>query len=155
MNHLKKFKKNLRVTWRPWLSWHGTTQLGVKLIYVNPISTTPTKWSNTLKQLFECIWPFVGLVLTGLIIYEILPIPYTVFKISLESLMKIEFLTLFQLFCSEILAVTILVATMSQLHCFLRGSKTFSTLEKSPRRKWIKGFIMPRNFRIYIYFFFI
>ena len=125
-SYFKNYKyyrpKNLRVTWRPWLSWHGTTQLGVKLIYVNPISATPTKWSNTLKQLCECIWPFVGLVLTGLIIYEILPIPYTVFKISLESLMKIEFLTLFQLFYLEILAVIILVATMPQLYCFLRGS---------------------------------
>ena len=28
----------------------------------NPLSTNPTKWSNILKQLLECVWPFCGIV---------------------------------------------------------------------------------------------
>ena len=29
---------------------------------INALSTNPTKWSNTLQQLFECIWPFCGVI---------------------------------------------------------------------------------------------
>ena len=43
--------------------------LYLKQKQVEPLSTNPTKWSNTLKQtirwqiadeLFECVWPFCG-----------------------------------------------------------------------------------------------
>ena len=28
---------------------------------VNPLSANPTEWSNLLKQLFECVRPFLGI----------------------------------------------------------------------------------------------
>ena len=31
-----------------------------KFHFLNPLSTCPTKWSNTLKELFECNQPFCG-----------------------------------------------------------------------------------------------
>ena len=46
------------------------------LKFLNSLNVNPTKWSNTLKkisrllgdELFECVWPFVGLAHKGLIL---------------------------------------------------------------------------------------
>ena len=37
----------------------------------NLLSPNPAKWSNTLKQLFECVWNFVKLALKGLSVCRI------------------------------------------------------------------------------------
>ena len=54
-----------------WITQVPSYQFRVKLIFccavLEPLTTSPTKWSNTLKQLvsnfcklFECVWPFCG-----------------------------------------------------------------------------------------------
>ena len=42
--------------------WLSRKYISVGVIFINPLSANPTKWSNTLKQLFERVWPFCRLV---------------------------------------------------------------------------------------------
>ena len=51
-----------RSMYQYWISvTHFFMKVNTDLEWLHPFSPKPTKWSNTLKQLFECVWPICGI----------------------------------------------------------------------------------------------
>ena len=46
----RKFTSNTQILFAVMMGWFAN--------FINPLSANPTKWSNTVDELFEYVWPF-------------------------------------------------------------------------------------------------